>query len=194
MVLMSSTDSTLDLSVEDRCTLVQLAHASIESGLLGNKLRLDLSQYSTTLQRPGASFVTLRVLEELRGCIGSIEARRVLVMDVVKNAHAAAFSDPRFDALTSKEFEDLNVHISVLSDPQGLTFTSEDDLIRQLRPGVDGVILEEGSCRATYLPAVWKALPDARQFLQQLKLKAGLPADYWSERIQVRRYTTESFS
>ncbi len=194
MVLMSSSESALDLSEEDRRTLVQVARSSIENGLQGNKLRLDPSEYSTSLQQPGASFVTIRVLEELRGCIGSIEARRMLVVDVVKNAHAAAFTDPRFNALTSKEFRDLRVHISVLSEPQGVAFTSEDDLIRQLRPGIDGVILEEGSCRATYLPAVWRALPDARDFLEQLKLKAGLPADYWSERIQVRRYTTESFS
>ncbi|MDX1488304.1 MAG: AmmeMemoRadiSam system protein A, partial [Acidiferrobacterales bacterium] len=142
---MSSSEPTLDLSGEDRRTLVQLARASIESGLYGNKLHLDPSEYSASLQRHGASFVTIRVLEELRGCIGSIEARRVLVVDVVKNAHAAAFSDPRFGALTSKEFEDLNLHISVLSEPQELTFTTEDDLIRQLRPGIDGVILEEGS-------------------------------------------------
>ncbi len=191
---MSSSEFTLDLSGEDRRTLVQLAHASIESGLRSRKLRVDPGEYSASLQRPGASFVTIRVLEELRGCIGSIEPRRVLVVDVVKNAHAAAFNDPRFSALTSKELGDLSVHISVLSEPQELWFTSEDDLIRQLRPGIDGVILEEGSCRATYLPAVWKALPDTREFLRQLKLKAGLPADYWSERIQIRRYTTESFS
>lgn len=191
---MYSSESTLDLSGEDRRTLVQLARASIESGLQSRKLHLDPSEYSASLQRPGASFVTIRVLEELRGCIGSIEARRVLVVDVVKNAHAAAFSDPRFGALTLKEFGDLSVHISVLSEPQELSFTSEDDLICQLRPGIDGVILEEGSCRATYLPAVWKALPDAREFLGQLKLKAGLPADYWSKHIQIRRYTTESFS
>lgn len=191
---MSSSEFTLDLSGEDRRTLVQLAHASIESGLRSRKLRVDPGEYSASLQRPGASFVTIRVLEELRGCIGSIEPRRVLVVDVVKNAHAAAFNDPRFSALTSKELGDLSVHISVLSEPQELWFTSEDDLIRQLRPGIDGVILEEGSCRATYLPVVWKALPDTREFLRQLKLKAGLPADYWSERIQIRRYTTESFS
>lgn len=191
---MYSSESTLDLSGEDRRTLVQLARASIESGLHSRKLYLEPSEYSASLQRPGASFVTIRVLEELRGCIGSIEARRVLVVDVVKNAYAAAFSDPRFSALTSKEFGDLSVHISVLSEPQELRFTSEDDLIGQLRPGIDGVILEEGSCRATYLPSVWNALPDAREFLGQLKLKAGLPADYWSKRIQIRRYTTESFS
>jgi uncharacterized protein len=191
---MSSSSVELQLSGQDRRTLLQLAHVSIESGLYGKTLRVDPTEHSPSLQQARASFVTIKVEDELRGCIGSIEPRRVLVVDVVKNAYAAAFSDPRFPALTVGEFEHLRAHISVLSRSQAMAFTSEDDLLRQLRPEIDGVILEEGACRATYLPAVWTALPDPREFIEQLKLKAGLPKDYWSESITVRRYTTESIS
>jgi AmmeMemoRadiSam system protein A len=175
----SSSNVELRLSVQDRHTLLDLAYASIESGLHGNALRVDPAEHSASLQQAGASFVTIKVADELRGCIGSVEPRRVLVIDVVKNAHAAAFSDPRFPALTVEEFERLRAHISVLSSCEPIAFNCEEDLLRQLRPGVDGVILEEGACRATYLPSVWKTLPDPREFLTQLKLKAGLQRDYW---------------
>ncbi|MFQ6023566.1 MAG: AmmeMemoRadiSam system protein A [Acidiferrobacterales bacterium] len=190
----SWTDNEGTLPAEDRQTLLVLARTSIERGLQGEELRIDLVDYSERLQVPRASFVTIRVVEELRGCIGSLEATHGLAVDVVRNAHAAAFSDPRFPALTMREFTDLQVHISVLSAPESLSFASEDDLIQQLRPQIDGVILEEGTCRATYLPSVWEALPDPREFLQQLKRKAGLPPDHWSEKIKVQRYTTESIS
>jgi uncharacterized protein len=189
-----SSSVELRLSAQDRQTLLHLAYASIESGLHGNSLRVVPAEHSPSLQQTGASFVTIKVADELRGCIGSIEPRRVLVVDVVKNAHAAAFSDPRFPALTMEEFEQLHAHISVLGPCESIAFTCEEDLLRQLRPGIDGVILEEGACRATYLPSVWKALPDRREFLTQLKLKAGLQKDYWSASVTVKRYTTESIS
>ena len=190
----SSSSAELRLSAQDRQTLLDLAYASIESGLQGNNLRVDPSEHSPSLQQTGASFVTVKVSDELRGCIGSIEPRRVLVVDVVKNAYAAAFSDPRFAPLTTEEFARLRAHISVLGPCQPITFTCEEDLLQQLRPGIDGVILEEGACRATYLPSVWKVLPDPSEFLEQLKLKAGLPKDYWSASMTVKRYTTESIS
>lgn len=189
---LSKSGSTL--SLEDRQTLVQLALASIEKGLDGKTLRVEPADYAPALQEPGASFVTIKVVDELRGCIGSLEATHSLAVDVVYNAHAAAFNDPRFPALARLEFEDLRVHISVLSPPEPVEFTSEADLIRQLRPGIDGLILQEGSYRATYLPAVWESLPDPHEFLRQLKRKAGLSSDHWSDKITVQRYTTESIS
>jgi AmmeMemoRadiSam system protein A len=191
MALTSSSDSITELSSEDRRVLLELAQASIEHGVHGQKLHIKPADYSQNLQRQGASFVTIKVTQELRGCIGSIEAQRMLVVDVVRNAHAAAFSDPRFPPLTAAELNGLDVHISVLSAPQTVACTSEADLIGQLRPGIDGVIIEEGGCRATYLPGVWEVLPDPQEFMRQLKCKAGLPADYWSERIRVKRYRVE---
>ncbi|GMQ90392.1 MAG: hypothetical protein BMS9Abin10_0764 [Gammaproteobacteria bacterium] len=180
------------LSPADRRALLQLAETSIEKGLGGERLRVEPGDYSPVLQQPGASFVTVRIRRELRGCIGTLEHERVLVIDVVKNAYAAAFRDPRFAPLSRAEFKHLHVHISVLGRPQPIEFTCERDLVEQLRPGVDGIILQEGSCRATFLPAVWESLPEPQEFMQQLKCKAGLAADYWSDKITVQRYIAES--
>ena len=194
MAPMFSNRSNLELSTEDRQILLQLAGASIESGLRDERFAFEPSEYSPDLQKPGASFVTIKVVDQLRGCIGSLEARRGLALDVVNNAYAAAFRDPRFAPLTLQEFANLNIHISVLSSPEPIACTSEADLIQQLRPGVDGLILEEGSYRATYLPSVWESLSDPREFVRQLKRKAGLSPDHWSDGIKIKRYTIESIS
>jgi AmmeMemoRadiSam system protein A len=182
------------LSSGDQQDLLKLAAVSIEMGLKGTQLEVDLTVYSRALRDPGASFVTINVRDQLHGCIGSLEIKRALVIDVVKNARAAAFDDPRFSTLTQEEFEHLHIHISVLSSPETIECASEDELVRQLRPGIDGVILEDGASRATYLPSVWEVLPDPQKFLRQLKCKAGLSLDHWSETMKVQRYTTECMS
>ncbi len=182
------------LSSGDQQDLLKLAADSIEMGLKGTQLEVDLTVYSGALRDPGASFVTINVRDQLHGCIGSLEIKRALVIDVVKNARAAAFDDPRFSTLTQEEFEDLHIHISVLSSPETIECASEDELVRQLRPGIDGVILEDGASRATYLPSVWETLPDPQKFLRQLKCKAGLSLDHWSETMKVQRYTTKCMS
>lgn len=189
---MSLSNSASTLSAEDRDILHRLARASIERGLRGGELTVDARDYSATLQALRASFVTVHVRAQLRGCIGSLEPERPLVVDVVKNAYAAAFRDPRFSGLTPQEYEFLNLHISILSAPEPMKFESEEDLLRQLRPGVDGLVLSERRRRGTFLPAVWETLADPREFLRQLKHKAGLPQDYWSDAIRIQRYTTES--
>ena len=176
----------------DRALLLQLARQSIEEGLVGKRQTPVVDDCSEALRNPGASFVTLKLDNRLRGCIGSLEAHRPLVLDVFENAYAAAFRDPRFPGLQVSEFERLDFHISVLSAPQPMVFESEEDLLAQLRPEVDGLVIEEGFRRGTFLPAVWESLPQPEQFLAQLKLKAGLPAEYWSDRIRVSRYTCES--
>ena len=140
-----------------------------------------------------ATFVTLTISGHLRGCIGMLEACRPLAEDVAANACAAAFEDPRFDPLTKKEFEKIEIHISVLSPPEELTFSSEEDVLSQIRPGIDGLILQEGFRRGTFLPSVWEELPEKELFWAHLKRKAGLPTDYWSATLRVFRYTTEYF-
>ncbi len=180
------------LGTEERRTLLDLARASVRKGLCGEELVVRPEAYPPALSAPRASFVTLKVDGRLRGCIGSLEARLPLVVDVVRNAHAAAFRDPRFPALTWPEFERLDVHLSLLTPSEPLAADSEEALSAQLRPGVDGVVLSEGIRRGTFLPSVWQELPDPREFLRQLKLKAGLPADYWSPTLRIERYTTES--
>lgn len=172
--------------------LLDLAGESIKKGLCGETLSVRVTDYPEPLQALRATFVTLHVDARLRGCIGTLEARQTLVQDVASNAYSAAFRDPRFSALTWPEYERLDIHISVLSLPEPIRFFTEDELLAQLRPRVDGLIIEEGYNRGTFLPSVWEQLPDPREFLRQLKHKAGLSPDYWSSRIRVQRYTTES--
>jgi hypothetical protein len=172
--------------------LLQLAGESIKKGLCGETLSVRATDYPEPLRVLRATFVTLHVDASLRGCVGTLEARQTLVQDVASNAYSAAFRDTRFSALTWTEYERLDIHISVLSLPEPLQFSSEDELLAQLRPRVDGLILEEDYNRGTFLPSVWEQLPDPREFLRQLKRKAGLSPDYWSSRIRVQRYTTES--
>lgn len=182
------------LNDAERTLLLQLARASIAYGLThGRPVAVSLLDYPERLRAPGAAFVTLHRHGQLRGCIGSLEARRPLVEDIAHNAHAAAFHDPRFPPLSPAELADLTIHIAILQPAEALAFHSEAELLAQLRPGIDGLILQEDAHRATFLPAVWEGLPEPRQFLNELKRKAGLRMDYWSDSIQAWRYTTESF-
>lgn len=145
------------------------------------------------LKEMRATFVTLEIGGRLRGCIGMLEACWPLVEDVAANACAAAFEDPRFPPVTKEEFEKLDIHISVLTPPEELLFSSEEDVLRQIRPGVDGLILQEDFRKGTFLPSVWEQLPEKEVFWAHLKNKAGLPADYWSDTVRVFRYTTDCF-
>lgn len=183
------------LTDSQKAELLKLARASIQEGLKsGRPLRIDLQQYDPAITLNRASFVTLERGGQLRGCIGMLEAVRPLVEDIAENAFAAAFRDPRFPPLSETEYADLDLHISILSPAEAIDFVSEPDLIAQLQPGVDGLILREGYRRGTFLPSVWEQLPDPLQFLRHLKQKAGLPADYWSETLKIFRYRTEMFS
>lgn len=176
-----------------REALLHTARSSIRHGLArGEPLQPALEAAPAALLEHGACFVTLQLANELRGCIGSLEAYRPLLQDVAVNAYAAAFRDPRFAPLREVEFEQVELHISVLHPPEPLRFDSEQALLAQLRPGVDGLILEAEQRRGTFLPVVWEALPEPDRFLGELKRKAGLQADYWSEDVRVWRYTTES--
>jgi AmmeMemoRadiSam system protein A len=189
---MPSTETTL--AAQDRATLREVAAASIRHGLRhGRPLSVAPGEHAAPLRAPGASFITLHRQDELRGCIGSLEACRPLVTDVAENAFAAAFRDPRFAPLRADELADLDLHVSVLSAPAELAFADEADLLRQLRPGVDGLILSVDGHRGTFLPSVWESLPRPEHFLAHLKRKAGLPADFWSPALRVMRYTTEAF-
>ncbi|MDT8384974.1 MAG: AmmeMemoRadiSam system protein A [Gammaproteobacteria bacterium] len=190
----SSDAKPTGLCEEEHILLHQVARKAVEQGLRqGGHLVVDTPYYPRPLREPGASFVTLKQHGELRGCIGSLEARRPLVEDVAYNAYAAAFADPRFPPLTEQDFSEVDIQLSVLSRAEPIQFDGEADLLRQLRPGIDGLILEDGRHRGTFLPAVWESLPQPAAFLQHLKMKAGLPADYWSDTLKVSRYTTESF-
>jgi AmmeMemoRadiSam system protein A len=142
---------------------------------------------------PGATFVTLTQHGQLRGCIGSLEAHRPLAEDVRHNAIAAAFRDPRFAPLSVDELEKTAFEVSLLSPAHSIIFNSEADAVTQLRPGIDGVILEHGWHKGTFLPQVWEQLSDPVIFMSHLKNKAGLPENFWSDEIKLSRYTVQKW-
>jgi hypothetical protein len=152
------------------------------------------SAVAAWLEAPGAAFVTLTTGGELRGCIGSLEARRALGEDVRENAVAAAFRDPRFPPLAPDEFDVVAIEVSVLSPPQPLAFASEDEALAQLVPHADGIIFEYGYHRSTFLPQVWEKIHTPREFLAHLKYKAGLPPDFWHATVRLARYTVAKWS
>jgi AmmeMemoRadiSam system protein A len=174
-------------------TLLDVARRSIVHGLLhGRPLAVGPEEYQDALQAVRASFVTLTLSGKLRGCIGALEATMPLVADVAEHAFAAAFRDPRFPPLTEPEFGEVDIHISVLTPATPMDFEDEADLLSQLRPGEDGLIIAKGARRATFLPSVWASLPDPVQFLSHLKLKAGIDDNDPREPLRAWRYTTES--
>lgn len=180
------------LTERDKHWLLQLARESILHGVKeGHPLPVDAKNLSEPLQANRASFVTLLKQGELRGCIGSLEAHRPLAKDIAENAYAAAFRDPRFKPVQESELGQLEIHLSLLTPAQPMHFTSEQDLLRQIKPGVDGLILSDHGHRGTFLPSVWEQLPEPKEFLRYLKQKAGLPPDYWSESLKVSRYQAE---
>lgn len=178
-----------------RNEISRIAWASIDSGLAnGEPLTPSLSGYKELFVRPGASFVTLTTIQgRLRGCIGTLVSETPLLVNVSHNAHKAAFSDPRFTPLTAEERDILKLEVSVLSEHVRIEGETEQDILRQIMSHRDGVILREGERRATFLPAVWDSIPDVATFFRQLKLKGGFAEDYWSESIEVFRYTTETW-
>lgn len=180
-----------ELTAAEKNTLLDVAKNSIAYGLQHNKaLPVEISEFSETLQTQGATFVTLNIQHQLRGCIGTLEAYQALIKDVSDHAYAAAFQDPRFSPLTEKEFPLLEIHISILTPPEPMKFSSEEDLLQQIKPGIDGLILQMGFNKGTFLPAVWESLPNKKDFLNHLKQKAGLPMNFWSDEIKVSRYET----
>jgi len=182
------------LSKIERQTLKTLAKQSIEYGLThGSLLPIDLQTLSDTLTALRATFVTIEKNGQLRGCIGMLEAQRPLAQDIAANSYAAAFADPRFPPVSADELVELDIHLSILSPAEVIHCRSEAELLQLLRPNVDGLILDDGLHRATFLPSVWESLPKPIDFIHHLKHKAGLPIDYWSDNLQAYRYTTESF-
>jgi AmmeMemoRadiSam system protein A len=139
------------------------------------------------------TFVTLYVDGDLHGCIGSIEARRVLAEDVASNAYRAAFFDPRFPATRPEDLSRLDIHISVLGELQPMSVSSEEQLIDEVRVGEDGLLLVSGFRRGTFLPSVWEKVPSPTMFVQHLKRKAGIRPWEWPDDIQVYRYGVEQF-
>ncbi len=182
------------LNNEEKAILLSVARAAIENAIKQKPLSLDLAQYPQKLTRNGASFVTLTKHGALRGCIGTLQAYQPLVKDVYAHAVAAALEDYRFPPVKAAEMAEIHIEISILSDPVPLTYASTEALITMLRPGMDGVILQDGSRRATFLPQVWQQLPNAEEFLSHLCQKMGSPHNAWQTRhLHVEIYQVEEF-
>jgi len=174
------------MSIEQGRVLLSIARQSIKSSWSGSSVAPPKDAW---LDEPGATFVTLMKTGELRGCVGSLLATRPLRIDVERNARAAAFEDSRFSPVCETEFGSIDIEVSRISSLEPISFANEGELLETLRPGIDGVLLEHGWNRGTFLPQVWQQLPEPRQFMDQLKLKAGLPAGFWSSGLKVSRYT-----
>jgi AmmeMemoRadiSam system protein A len=178
------------ISGDKGSVLLPIARSAISTAL-GQVHRVD--EEAPWLKEHGACFVTLTQNQQLRGCIGTLEAHRPLLLDVKANAQSAALRDPRFPPLTASELARTEVEVSVLSAMQALQFAGESDALVQLQPGVHGVVFEFGRHRSTFLPQVWEQLPSVVEFMAHLKYKAGLSADFWAEEVRLSYYTVSKW-
>lgn len=185
-----------ELGSDERVTVLRVAHASIEHVLrTGRPLDVDVAAFPPALRELRATFVTLRSTGgELRGCVGELEPRRALVASVADRARAAAFSDPRFPPLRADELGALAIHVSVLLPLTPIDAQSEAALVAQLRPGVDGLLIDDGFRRATFLPAVWESLREPHVFLRELRRKAGMSEEIWATTLRAWRYAVEEIA
>jgi AmmeMemoRadiSam system protein A len=184
----------IDLSESQKRQLLDIARQSIVSGLAeGSPLQLDGDNLGGSFSEQLGAFVTLTKLEALRGCIGALESSNPLAQSVANAAFNAAFRDSRFPVLQADEIDDTRVEISVLSGLEPIAATSRSELLDRLHPGEDGLLLEDGRYRSTFLPKMWDMISDPDEFLNHLLAKAGLPGDYWSGTIRFKRYRALSF-
>jgi AmmeMemoRadiSam system protein A len=183
------------LTLEEQKMLLRTARQAMECGVRREKLPpVDETSLPSHLRENGASFVTLTIHGELRGCIGALEPRQPLVQDVREHAIAAALDDPRFPPVSEDELDRIQIEVSRLTPPVPLEYQDADDLLAKLRPHVDGVILRDGFRRATFLPQVWEKIPDCTQFLNYLCYKMGANENTWRARhLEVFTYQVEEF-
>ena len=183
------------LEASERTLLLKFARQALEDGVCGRPITpLYLNELPARLRQPGVSFVTLTSHGELRGCIGALEASQPLAEDVRQHAVAAALEDYRFPPVHPEELPFIKIEISRLTTPKPLEYRDSDDLLRKLRPGVDGVVLMDGMRRATFLPQVWEKVPEAEIFLGMLCRKMGSPTETWRDKkLTVLTYQVEEF-
>jgi AmmeMemoRadiSam system protein A len=183
------------LTKEEQSQLLRLAREALERGVAGAYLPpINLTGLSKSLQEDGASFVTLTIDGNLRGCIGTLEPYQPLAEDVREHAVAAALNDYRFPPVNASEVARIQIEISRLTTPEPLLYQDTNDLLKKLRPGIDGVVLKDHWKRATFLPQVWEKIPDPQEFLSHLCHKMGVPIDTWrKKKLDVLVYQVEEF-
>lgn len=186
----------IKLSEKDKKFLLNLARQSITYFLENNKImNFDENRIkSSILKRKLATFVTLTENGMLRGCIGNLKPMQPLYLSVINNSVAAAFEDPRFPKLQHEELNKIKIEISILTEPKKIDYNSQQDLIKKIRAGRDGIIIKYANRQATFLPQVWKELSNKEEFLSHLCLKAMLPPDFWKKsHLEVFKYHVLSF-
>lgn len=183
------------LTKEEQSQLLRLARDALERCVVGEPLApIEITRLPKNLQELGASFVTLTIDGNLRGCIGTLEPYQPLALDVRAHAVAAALNDYRFPPVEPGEVARIHIEISRLTPPERLPYQDSEDLLQKLRPGIDGVVLKDNWKRATFLPQVWEKIPDPQAFLSHLCLKMGVPSDAWEKRkMEVLVYQVEEF-
>ena len=165
--------------------VINLAKYTLQNSFTNEEISVN---YPQVLDELGACFVTLEKFGQLRGCIGSIIAHQPLIADLIKHSKDAAFNDYRFNPVTENELKDIKVSISILTEPKKIDFTDEEDLLSKMVPNIDGIIIKDGRYQAVYLPVVWEQLPDKREFLNSLKMKAGLLPNHFSKTFEAYRF------
>lgn len=184
-----------NLSKEGQAQLLQIARSAIAGYFDSEPLDIDITQVPEELARKGASFVTLHDRKKaLRGCVGTLEAHQSTIVDVAEHAIAAAIRDHRFSPLTKDELQHCSISISLLTPREPILVTCEQDLLNEMQPNIDGIILQDGYRQATFLPKVWEQLSEKKEFLSHLKSKAGFEEDEWPETMQCWRYRCIEFS
>jgi uncharacterized protein len=183
------------LTDSERSALLKIARQALEAAVRSQPFpALDRTELPARFLEPGAVFVTLTREGELRGCIGALEAYQPLVDDVCEHAAAAALQDYRFPQVTAEELAEIEIEISRLTKPTPLTYADAADLLKKLRPNVDGVILRDGWRRATFLPQVWEKIESPEEFLSHLCYKMGASPNLWQhKKLEVSIYQVEEF-
>ena len=185
----------IELTPDEQDQLLVIARRSIQHGLTTQRpLVFEPSRFEGILAQELGNFVTLTQDKMLRGCIGSIKTNLCLAQSVAINAFNAAFHDSRFAPLSSEEAHQTRIEISVLTKPEPIDASTHEELLANLRPYEDGLLLNDEGHQATFLPKVWEQLPDPQRFVAQLMVKAGRPGDYWSDSLQFHRYQVVSFA
>ena len=195
MIYYSEDNMSTPLTDGEKQTLLRIAREAIESAVKGNAPpSIEQTLLTQALRENGASFVTLTIADNLRGCIGALEAYQPLAEDVREHAVSAAMDDPRFPPVREAELSRIHIEVSRLTSPKELEYADADDLLKKLRPYIDGVILRHGFRKATFLPQVWEKIPDPVEFLEQLCYKMGERGNLWrNTKLQVFTYQVEEF-
>ena len=188
-------DTTKWLSEDEGKYLLGVAREAIKNRLSNiEEPQIKWKEIPEKFQARLGTFVTVTIEDNLRGCIGHIIPREALIEGIKENAINAAFKDPRFHPLTKEEFNRIEIEISILTSPEELFYTDAEDLLKKLRPGIDGVIIKKGFYEATFLPQVWEQLSEKEEFLSHLCLKAGLSSDSWKkEKLHISTYQVQAF-